>query len=162
MFFSFIVEYTTSSFFEILKIIAPGIIGLIPFFYNVFTEEKRRKKEIKIIVFKQLYESLQNYSLSSLSNYLVDTDRIEDDRKGMISNLLYEQRINYRNFLIKSKRYFNQDDFKKINEIKEQLLNLNQNTIAKLQGKKEPFENIDCIKIKQLSQECLEIINEYI
>ena len=47
MFFTFNTNCTPNSILEILKIIIPGVIGLIPFFYNVLTDKKRKEKELK-------------------------------------------------------------------------------------------------------------------
>lgn len=153
------IEYPPNFILELLKTIGPGLIGLVPFFYNVLTEERRKESEKKEITLRQLYNFTQDYYISSL-NYSLSVNK-DSQEKEKIKDAIYNNRMNFRKVLLKSRKYLKRNEYKVINELKELLLNLDQNILYKLDDKNEKFKNVYDI-LSQTYETTIEMLNEYI
>lgn len=133
MIISINLNYSQNSFLEIVKICIPAFIGLIPYFAKLYIDERRKSEYKKEQSIKQLIESLQNYYLSTIDFYFSVNSKSQN--KDEIKDIIYNNRINYRNILYKVKKYLKKDEFETLERLKEELLNLDQNILCHLEGK---------------------------
>lgn len=137
MILSINLNYSQNSFLEIVKICIPAFIGLIPYFAKLYIDGRRKNEYQKEQSIQQMITSLQNYYLSTIS-YSFGTNS-ERKNKDEIKELIYNNRISYRNLLYKVKKYLKKDEFKILDNLKEELLNLDQNILCHLEGKEDIF-----------------------
>lgn len=137
MMLSINLNYFQNPFLEIVKICIPAFIGLIPYFTKLYIDGRRKNEYKKEQSIQQIITSLQNYYLSTISFSF--SANSESKNKDEIKDLIYDNRISYRNILYKVKKYLKKDEFKTLNKLKEELLNLDQNILCHLEGKEDIF-----------------------
>lgn len=153
------VESPPNFILELLKIMMPGLIGLIPFFYYVLSEKKRKENDKKDMILNQLYNFTQDYYLLTL-NYSFSVNK-ETKEKDKIKDSIYKNRINFRNILLKSKKYLKPQDYHELNVLKDLLLNLDQNILCKFAGKDEIYDSKYDIVLNTYNK-IIDILNDYI
>ncbi len=139
MILSINLNYFQNSFLEIVKICIPAFIGLIPYFAKLYIDERRKSEYKKEQSIQQVITSLQNYYLSTTSFSF--SANSESKNKDEIKDLIYDNRISYRNILYKVKKYLKKDEFKTLENLKEGLFELDQNILCHLEGKKDIFDS---------------------
>lgn len=139
MIISINLNYSQNSFLEIVKICIPAFIGLIPYFTKLYIEERRKKEYKKEQAIKQIISSLQNYYLSTIDFSF--SANSESQNKDEIKDIIYNNRISYRNMLYEVKKYLEKDEFKILENLKEGLFEIDQNILCHLEGKKDIFDS---------------------
>lgn len=137
MILSINLNYFQNSILEIIKICIPALVGLIPYITTLFIDERRKNEYKKEQSINQVIEYLQNYYLSTISFSFSANSQTKN--KDEIKDIIYNNRANYRNILYKVKKYLRKDEFKTLDNLKEELLNLDQNILCHLEGKEDIF-----------------------
>lgn len=153
-----IYEQTLNFILELTKIVLPPIIALIPFIYNVCTEEKRNLKNKKEMKIETLYNNLQTYYNCSMNLSFAQKNVSEKEK---IEELIYNNRINFKTSLNKAKKYFKKNELKKINELVDLILNIDMNTLCELKGKDFLYDNA-YENISKTYNEVIDILNVYL
>lgn len=139
MMLSINLNYFQNPFLDIVKICIPAFIGLIPYFTKLYIDGRRKNEYKKEQSIQQIITSLQNYYLSTISFSF--SANSESKNKDEIKDIIYNNRISYRNMLYKVKKYLKKDEFETLENLKEGLFELDQNILCHLEGEKDIFDS---------------------